>query len=78
MIKPSEFHPAATTEVDSAEITAIIQIVEARLGTGHLTVRGGRAGWRRSDVEEVAKRYRALGWVVSAGDGYDFTFSKPE
>lgn len=75
MIKPSEFKPIVD-ESAALRQASMEEYIDKRLSKGHLTVDGGRSGWLKTDIEAVAEKYRAAGWIVEVGTP-TFTFRVP-
>ena len=75
MLKPEDFK--LFTPDNSEDVARIEAAVEERLRAGYLTVDGGRSGWSKKDVEQVADKYRALGWQVATGGKCAFVFALP-
>lgn len=83
MISPKDF---STLDLDLAITWEAAQRqkriedrIDAHLRVGKLEIDGGRSGWLLVDMDDVAARYRAAGWVVTRGvrGQPDFTFSLP-
>lgn len=83
MISPKDFltsNRAPDLALEAAKRQERIEDrIDDHLAKGQLQINGGRSGWLLTDMDAVAERYRAAGWVVirgAAGEP-DFTFFMP-
>ncbi len=80
MFTPSQFVKQHSDDTKHRAMVAdIIEYVDSNLARGMLKIASTRSGWTHDAINEVADRYRMIGWKVDifTGGGHTYIFHAP-